>query len=72
MENRTAVWIGESSPITEKNYENYHHTRKKTLAQDSKKLNKTSVFSNLQDKSEKGEPNFELGYFVGTADFRAL
>ena len=38
----------------------------------SKKVNEKTVYSTIQDKTEKRKPNYELGPLVGTAFLRKL
>ena len=43
-----------------------------TRIQASKKSNENEVFSNLKDDREKQTPEFNLGQFIRTADFKGV
>ena len=67
-----ADWLSELSAVVNKYNNTIHHSIKMTPNQDSKKSNEREVYSNLQDRRIKQQPNFKLGQLVRTADIKKV
>ena len=70
FEKGNAGWICELSSNTKSDNNSNQQSTKKTPVQDSQKINKKTVFSNLQDKREKRALKYKVGDVVGITGIR--
>ena len=67
-----ADWLSELPSIVKKYNNTIHHSIKVTPNQASKKSNERKVYSKLQDKRRKLNPQYKLGQLVRTADIKRV
>ena len=72
FEKGNADWLSELPTVNNQYNNTIHSSTKKTPNQASKKSNEAEVYSNLQDKRKKLNPNFKLGQLVRTADIKRV
>ena len=72
FEKGRADWLSELPSVIKQYINTIHHSIKMTPVQASKKSNEAEVYSNLQDKRKKLNPNFKLGQLVRTADIKRV
>ena len=72
FEKRNADWLGEIPSVVKQKNNAMHHSIKLTPNQASKKSNDKLVYSNLQDRRVKQQPEFNLGQLVRTADIKTV
>ena len=63
-----ASWFSELPTVIKQYNNTLHHSIKMTPLQASKKTNEKFVYSNLQERRVKQQPNYKLGQLVRTAD----
>ena len=67
-----ADWLIELPSVLKQYNNTIHNSTKLTPIQASKKSNEKEVYSNLQDKRRKLNPEFKLWQLVRTADFKKV
>ena len=67
-----ADWLSELPSVTKKYNNTIHSSTKIKRIDASKKSNEKIVYSNLQDRRNKQQPNFKLGDLVRTADIKRV
>ena len=67
-----ASWINELPSVIKKYNNSIHSSTKMTPIQASKKSNEKEVYSNLQDRRVKRQPNIHLSQLVRTADIKRV
>ena len=67
-----ADWLSELSVVVKQFNNTIHHSIKMTPLQASKKSNERKVYSKIQDKRRKLNPNFFLRQLVRTSDIRSV
>ena len=67
-----ADWISELPSVIQQYNNTIHSSTKMTPIQASKKSNEKQVYSNLQDRRVKQQPNFNLGQLVRTVDIKRV
>ena len=72
FEKGRADWLSELPSVIKKYNNTIHSSTKKTPIQASKKSNEKEVYSNLQDKRRKLNPEYNLGQLVRTADIKKV
>ena len=65
-------WISELTPVIKQYKNTIHHSIKKTPIQASEKANEKLIYSNLQDKRKKLNPNFQLGRLLKKANEKLI
>ena len=72
FEKGRADWLSELPSVIKQYNNTIHNSTKRTPNQASKKTNENIVYSNLQDKRRKLNPNYKLGQLVRTADIKKV
>ena len=67
-----ADWLSELPSVIKQYNNTTHHSTKMTPVLGSKKANEKLVYSNLQDRRVKQQPNYKLGQLVRTADIKKV
>ena len=67
-----ADWLSKLPSVFKQDNNTIHHSIKMTPNQASKKSNEKEVYSNLQDKRRKLNPEYKLGQLVRTADIKRV
>ena len=72
FEKGNADWLSKLPSVIKKYNNAIHSSTKMTLNEASEKSNEKEVYSNLQDKRRKINPNYKLGQLVRTGDIKRV